>query len=160
MPVAHPHGLQRLQPGRILPGGTRVGNEMDVKFTVTRDGHPWYLDGNQYSSDVDIVPDGALAGVRWTLEAKSNGSWRLKNQGGLSYGLTQQQDRTRLAALHPDLGHDDPMADWLIYLCGREQHVLMRPVGGVWLVAGQDTGVQFDRVPGEDPARSLWELRL
>ncbi|MEP2529970.1 hypothetical protein [Shimia sp.] len=157
--ASDPRALRRFAPGMSLPGGTQIVPEMQaVRFSLQHESGPVYLDGNQYSSEVDIVTDPGLAGVKWSLQAKPDGSWRITNQAALKYGLSADQGRARLCSLDPDLDHTDRMADWLIYLCGREGHILLRPVGGTWLVTDGASRVGFDRIVGEDPARGLWQL--
>ena len=160
--VLDPRALERLEPGllfpRMRPNERRLTDKLRVRFSVLWGGQPGYLDGNQYSSGVDIVHDAALAGVNWTLHAKPNGSWQIRNQDDMAHGLTAERGSVHLAPLNPDFKNTDPVADWLIYRCGREGHVRLRPAGGVWLVADETRGLRFDAATETDPDLGLWHL--
>ena len=160
MAAKEPFALRRLTPGMRWTNGHPLAAQFEATFAISRVPHPQYLDGNQYSADVDIVSDPTLAGVRWHLQAKADGSWRVTNQGNLAHGLIAHQNRARLAPLQSDLQHPDPMADWLIYHCGPQDHVILRPIQGLWLIAAENDEIRFDPVAGNDPARGLWTLQL
>jgi len=152
--------LHRLGPGDDPFGTGPLDGHHRVALQLMHADGALYLDGNQYSGDVHTVRDRTFPGVGWTFEPKPNGSWRIRNQGALSHGLTaqggQQGGHLRLGALHPDVGHEDPMADWMIYYSGSEDGLLLRPCGAVWMVAGEGNTVRLARDPRETPAHGLW----
>lgn len=154
--------LLRLGPGDpVGDGKTRMpATGRTVGFSTARNGTRLWLDGNQYDGSVLTAPNPALAGVRWSLEARPDGSWRLKNQGALSYGLIANGTGLRLGTLSPDQGHDDPMADWLIYRSPRAEGLLMRPKGAAWLATGADASVHLTRDTSGRTANCTWTIEI
>lgn len=129
-----------IKPGNAFGrAGPFVSGQLVALLNRPEHGVERCLDGNQYTNTVQTV-DSAVAlqnasftGIQWMLEAKSNGCWRLLNQGDPGCGLTGHGDIVELQSLTDDPEEDDPHGDWLIYAIGNTSDVALRPVRGAWL---------------------------